>query len=149
MIEIVNEQNFEELLPLMEKYQEFYEVANISTDKNRRFFSKFLGGSSEGAQFLVRSNNNAVGFATIYYCYSSSITEKVAVLNDLYVLPDFRKQGLAACLINHCHDFGLANGAARLQWVTAKSNTTAQSAYNKLGAKSSDWVFYSYVPEAL
>ena len=146
MIELVTEQNFGELLPLIKKYQEFYEVPDPSIEKNRSFFAQFWGGTATGAQFICRVDNQAVGFATLYFSYSSSITSKVAIMNDLYVEPEYRRRGLAGALINHCHAYGNSNGAARLQWVTAKDNTRAQSAYEKLGAKASDWVLYTYSP---
>ncbi|MCZ6674596.1 MAG: GNAT family N-acetyltransferase [Verrucomicrobia bacterium] len=146
MKELPTHSNFDEILPLIELYQEFYEVAEISTEKNRRFFSQFIGGTSEGAQFIFREDGKAIGFATIYFSFSSSIVAKVAVLNDLFVLPELRKKGIAKALIAHCYQYGLSKGAVRLQWLTAKSNTNAQAAYNKLGAKKSEWVFYSYAP---
>lgn len=144
MIELVDEKNFEELLPLMEDYQKFYEVNEISTEKNRDFFSRFLGGAQDGAQFLYRAGNVAIGFATVYFTYSSAITSRVAVLNDLYIKPAFRRQGKARELIDHCLDYGLKMGAVRLQWLTAKTNNNAQTAYNKIGANRSEWVFYTY-----
>lgn len=94
--------------------------------------------------FLDRAGDVAIGFATVYFTYSSAITSKVAVLNDLYIKPEFRRQGKARELINHCLAHGLKNGAARLQWLTAKANDNAQTAYNKIGVNRSEWVFYTY-----
>ena len=144
MIERVTVDNFEEILPLIEKYQQFYKVADISTEKNREFFSQFCGGTGQGAQFLLRQSGRVIGFATVYFSFSSTLTSKVAVLNDLYIEADVRKQGCGRLLIDHCLKFGLDAGALRLQWLTAKDNGNAQAAYDKLGAKRSDWVFYSY-----
>lgn len=144
MIELVDKQNFEDLLPLISAYQEFYRVNEISTEKNKEFFSMFIGGSNGGAQFLYREGDEVIGFATVYFTYSSAITSKVAVLNDLYVKPSFRKQGKAKELINHCLEYGLKNGASRLQWLTEKSNKDAQVAYDKIGAIKSEWTFYTY-----
>ena len=83
-------------------------------------------------------------FATVYFSYTTSITSKVAVLNDLYTLPDYRGQGIAKNLIQYCVDYAKAQDAARLQWVTAPDNTQAQAAYDALGAAKSEWYFYTY-----
>ena len=88
MIEAVNNENLAEVLPLIRDYQAFYQVANISDEKNKRFFSQFGLSQSSGCQFLFREAGAVVGFATVYFCYTSTITEKVAVLNDLFTLPD-------------------------------------------------------------
>lgn len=143
MIEIVDKQNIEDILPLIESYQEFYDVKGISMDTNREFFSRFLGGTAEGVQFLYREGNDVIGFATVYFTYSSATTSRVAVLNDLYIKPEFRKQGKARELIDECLEYGLSKGAARLQWLTEKSNLNAQSAYDKISASRSEWVFYT------
>ena len=144
MIELVDKHNFKDILPLIEAYQAFYDVKEISNDKIREFFAKFTGGNNRGAQFLYREGDEAVGFATIYFTYSSALTSKVAVLNDLYIKPGFRKQGKARELITHCLEYGLKHGAARLQWLTEKSNKNAQLAYDKIGAKKSEWILYTY-----
>ena len=143
MIEIVNNENFAELLLLMHEYQTFYEVANISSSKNKVFFSKFLGGSEQGVQFIYRSNGKAVAFATMYFSFSSTIAEQVGVINDLYTVPSSRGCGFAKELINHCKEYAQNKGCYRVQWLTAKSNTSAQAVYDKLNANSSEWVFYA------
>ena len=40
-IEAVDKKNLAELLPLMRQYQEFYQVTDISDERNRQFFSQF------------------------------------------------------------------------------------------------------------
>ena len=146
MIETVIDSNFEEVLPLIAIYQEFYGVADISAERNRNFFSKFINGKSEGVQFIYRHEGEAVAFATVYFTYSSTLAAKVAVLNDLFVLATHRKKGIAKSLIEHCYQYGRSQNAVRLQWLTAKNNETAQAVYNHVGARRSDWVFYSYAP---
>ena len=80
MIEAVTNNNLEEVLPLIRMYQEFYRVLDISDDRNRKFFSQFGPESDKGCLFAFRSVGNIVGFATIYFSYTSSIASKTAVL---------------------------------------------------------------------
>ena len=95
MIEVVTSGNLEEVLPLIKKYQEFYEVAEIDKDKNRKYFSKFTDGSNDGILLLLRDSGKVVAFSTLYRGFSSTRAEEVGVLNDLYVLPNYRKKGYA------------------------------------------------------
>ncbi len=143
MIETVNNDNFAEILPLIESYQAFYQVPDIDPEKNRRHFSRFLNDHSRGILFLFRHQQQAVGFATIYYTFSSSRAEEVGVLNDLFVLPEQRGHGIGRQLIEHAATVVKEKGLSRLQWLTANSNTTAQRFYEKAGAKKSDWFFYA------
>ena len=144
MIEPITVNDLTEALPLIRKYQEFYNVPDIDDNKNMVFFSQFGDSSDKGCLFGYRKDGKMVAFATVYFTYASSIISKVAVLNDLYTSVEYRKQGIATELIKHCEKYSKANGAARLQWVTAADNKAAQSLYKALGAKQSSWEFYTY-----
>ena len=145
VIEAVSNKNVEEVLPLIRKYQEFYQIQNIDDEVNRAFFSQFSKDSNEGCLFLYRdTNGKAVAFATVYFSFVSSIPAKVGVMNDLYTMPEQRGKGIGKQLINHCLQFALKKGAARLQWLTAEDNHTAQKLYDSLNAKKSMWNIYTY-----
>ncbi|MBL4796711.1 MAG: GNAT family N-acetyltransferase [Oleispira sp.] len=144
MIEPVSDNNIDEVLPLIRKYLEFYKVADISDSRNKEFFSQFGASNPAGCQFIFRESGSVVGFATVYFTFTSSITAKVAVLNDLYTSPGQRGKGVGRQLIEHCRSFAAKNGAARLQWVTAPDNEPAQKLYDSLQTGKSSWHFYTY-----
>jgi len=145
MIESVTAQNLDEVLPLIRQYQTFYKVTEIDDQNNKRFFSQFSKDSDKGCLFAYRKEGKLLGFATVYFSFSSTITAKVAVLNDLYTIEDARGQGVGSALIKYCEAYGKSKGALRLQWVTAPENTVAQGVYKSLGAKQSSWEFFTYV----
>ncbi len=145
MIEAVSEKNIEEVLPLIRKYQEFYQIQDISDERNRAFFSQFGENGNDGCLFLYRGGaGEPLGFATVYFTYVSSIPARVGVMNDLYTLPSHRGAGIGRQLIDHCRKYALDKGAARLQWLTAQDNYPAQSLYDSLDAKKSAWYVYTY-----
>ena len=143
-IEAVTQSNLQLALPLIRQYQAFYQVKDINDENNRVFFSQFSPESSCGCQFIIYYDGHVAGFATVYFSFASSIIQKVAILNDLYTRPNLRGKGLARQLIEHCRDYAKQHNAARLQWVTAPDNQTAQTLYDKLDAQKSEWLFYSY-----
>jgi|HubBroStandDraft_1064217.scaffolds.fasta_scaffold68002_2 GNAT superfamily N-acetyltransferase len=63
-------------------------------------------------------------------------------LEDLYVEPLARNQGIATSLLRHAEDFARSTGAERLTLATAHDNHTAQSIYRKLGYIREDHFFY-------
>lgn len=144
MIEAVSERNLVEVLPLIRAYQAFYNVSEISDERNAEFFAQFGEASPLGCQFLYRLDGKVVGFATVFFSFTSTVTAKVAVLNDLYTLPDYRGNGVGRQLIEHCRRYAAENGAARLQWVTAPDNEQAQKLYESLNTSKSTWHFYTY-----
>ncbi|MFD0949942.1 GNAT family N-acetyltransferase [Paraperlucidibaca wandonensis] len=144
MIEAVSKINLAEVLPLIRAYQEFYKVSDISDDRNSDFFVQFGESSLAGCQFIYRDEGAVVGFATVYFSFTSTIASKIAVLNDLYTVPNYRGKGIGRQLIEHCRGYAGKSGAARLQWVTAPDNKQAQKLYDSMSTGKSTWHFYTY-----
>lgn len=149
MIEQVTLQTLHEVLPLIAQYQTFYQVVDINYQRNEQFFGQFMDNSPLGALFVYRQDGKVLAFATVYFSFSSTITAKVGIMNDLFTLEDYRGQGIGKTLINHCLDYALNQGAARLQWVTALDNIQAQALYDSLKINKKLWFFYSYMPQTL
>jgi ribosomal protein S18 acetylase RimI-like enzyme len=147
MIESVSKNNLSEVLRLMRAYQQFYQVADISDEKNAEFFAQFGEDSPLGCQFAYRQAGEVVGFATVYFSYASTITSKVAILNDLYTMPQYRGKGIGRQLIERCKVYAKTQGAARLQWVTAPDNEPAQRLYDSMNTSKSTWHFYTYTTD--
>jgi len=145
LIEAVTDNNLAEVLPLIRRYQEFYNIVDIDDQRNKEFFSQFGEDKNSGCLFLYRNDQGiAVAFATVYFTFASSIPDKVGVMNDLYTAPDYRGKGIGKRLINHCLEFALSKEAARLQWITAEDNVQAQRLYDSLCTRKSSWKVYTY-----
>ena len=139
----IDTNNFEKVLPLIAAYQRFYEVADISEARNREFFSQFVASNERGILHGLNLDGAMVGFSTIYFCFSSALAKPVAVLNDLFVIPEQRGKGYGRALINHAAAYAGNLGIERLHWVTAQNNTVAQRTYDGMSAKKSAWFFYA------
>jgi len=142
-IEKIDHNNFDQVLPLICAYQRFYEVTDIDEARNREFFSQFVKSNERGVIHGVSMDDAMVGFSTIYFCYSSALAKSVAVLNDLFIIPEQRAKGFGKALIENAAAYAGSLGVERLQWLTAEKNTTAQGLYDSLAAKKSAWFFYA------
>jgi GNAT superfamily N-acetyltransferase len=140
----VGEGDLDELLPLMRAYCEFYRVA--PTDEDLLAMARELIAESdyEGVQILARDEDGrALGFATVFWTWSTLRASRVGVMNDLFVAPDARGRGIAEALIAECAERCRARGATSLGWQTAKDNRRAQAVYERIGAAREEWVDYS------
>ena len=63
-------------------------------------------------------------------------------MNDLYVDPEVRGEGVGRALIEASADVARERGAHHLEWMTAPHNKTAQRLYDSTGAERSQWVEY-------
>ena len=84
-----------------------------------------------------------IGFATVFWTWSTLSASRIGVMNDLFVAPEARGAGAADALILACRDRCRERGATALTWQTAKDNLRAQVVYERLGALREEWVDYS------
>jgi GNAT superfamily N-acetyltransferase len=139
----VTEADLPELLPLLRAYCDFYEVSPSDDDLLALARALIADSEREGVQLIARSDGAAVGFATIYWSWATTIAARIGVMNDLYVAPAARGTGTAEALIQACAEESRRHGAAELTWQTAPDNERAQRVYDRVGAKRSQWVDYS------
>jgi ribosomal protein S18 acetylase RimI-like enzyme len=59
----------------------------------------------------------------------------VCYMQDLYIDPSARRQGLARTLVTYLAALGTASGWARLYWLAEAENAGAQALYKSLGYK--------------
>jgi GNAT superfamily N-acetyltransferase len=140
----VTEADLPELLPLMRGYSEFYEVD--PTDDALLAMSRALIADPEleGIQLLARDGaGKAIGFATIFWSWSTTSAARIGTMNDLFVAPEGRGSGAADALIKACVDRCRERGAVRLEWQTALDNHRAQAVYDRVGGKREQWYDYS------
>jgi GNAT superfamily N-acetyltransferase len=145
VIAVVTEADLPDLLPLMRGYCDFYEVA--PSDEALLAMSRELiaDPDKEGLQLIARDDSGrAVGFATIFWTWSTLSASRIGVMNDLFVHPDARGGGIADALIDACAERCRERGATSLEWTTARDNHRAQQVYDRVGGTRDDrWVDYS------
>jgi GNAT superfamily N-acetyltransferase len=132
-----------DLLGLMRAYCDFYEVS--PSDDDLIALSQALIGDpvGEGLQLIARdSDGRAVGFATLYWTWSTTSAERIGIMNDLFVAEAARGRGIADQLIEACRAECTRRGAGRLTWQTAPDNLRAQAVYDRVGGTREQWIDY-------
>jgi GNAT superfamily N-acetyltransferase len=142
----VSEADLADLLPLMRAYCDFYEVA--PSDEALLAMSRALiaDPEREGVQLVARAAEGAaVGFATLFWTWSTTRAARIGVMNDLFVAPEARGAGggrVGERLIAACAERCRAHGAVSLTWQTALDNERAQALYDRIGGERSQWLDY-------
>ncbi len=141
-IEPVRGNEFEALLPLIEEYQRFYEVAGIDRDHNRKYFRRFLEPSEVGLLVGAWEGESMVGYSCLHWSQDSVTARELVTLHDLYVDHSLRGHGIGRRLINAAADVARSRGAAAVVWETAPDNHRAQRLYDSLDTERSEWFTY-------
>jgi GNAT superfamily N-acetyltransferase len=85
---------------------------------------------------LIAENDRgqATGFALYFYNYSTWRGRQGIHLEDLFVLPEFRGQGIGKALLSRVAARAAEQGCVRLQWDVLDWNQTAIDFYQGMGA---------------
>ena len=142
-IERVEEADLDELLVLMRAYCDFYAVSPTDADLLALARALIDDPEREGVHLVARdTDGRLVGFATVFWSWSTTNASRIGVMNDLFVAESARGSGLAERLIEACRAECARCGARRLTWQTAPDNLRAQAVYDRIGATRERWVDY-------
>jgi len=139
----VGPSDLDDLLPLMRGYCDFYKVS--PSDEDLLALSRALidDPEREGVQLIARdAEGRPMGFATIFWSWSTTDAARLGVMNDLFVSETARGGGVADALISACRDECASRGIKRLSWQTAPDNHRAQALYDRVGGIKEQWVDY-------
>lgn len=129
-------------LSLFAGYQRFYGVIEPDDEQNRMFFTRFVEPSSDGLLLGAWDERVLVGFACLYWTFSSVRAARIAVLSDLFVTEGARGRGIGPALIEAARKATSRHGLRQLEWYTAPNNVIAQRVYDATGARRSTWIGY-------
>lgn len=136
--------DLDELIPLMRGYCDFYEVAPGDAALRALALTVLDHPDTAGVQLIARDDQGtAIGFATLFWSYSTLSAEAIGVMNDLYVEAAARSAGVGAALIRACEAECANRKVGVLEWQTAPTNTRAQSLYDRCNAERSEWITYT------
>jgi len=91
-----------------------------------------LFANSPLAQVLfAEANKIAVGFALFYFSYSSFLAKPSLWIDDLFVQPHIRNQGIGTALMQQIFQIAHAKNCGRIEWTVATQNVSAIAFYQK------------------
>jgi GNAT superfamily N-acetyltransferase len=142
-ISLAGEADLDVLLSLMRSYCDFYEAS--PADEQLLALARALidDPQREGVQLIARDDRGiALGFATLYWSWSTSRAARIGTMNDLYVNTIARGRRVGERLIEACLERCAEHGAEQLEWQTARTNKSAQALYDRVGGHREEWLSY-------
>lgn len=94
-------------------------------------------GAINGA-LIACWNGVPAGCATWQRSYSTFIGRETIYMEDISVLPEFRRKGIGAALLKAMARFVVDRGAPRLHWLLMAWNGDARRFYREAGAAIED-----------
>jgi GNAT superfamily N-acetyltransferase len=123
-----------ELIRGLADYEKMLDQMETTEDRIRA--TLFPPGGTPAAHCVIGEVNAApAGFALFFFNYSTFLARPGLYLEDLYVKPEFRGQGLGKALLLHLARIARDRGCGRMEWAVLDWNTPAIEFYESLGAR--------------
>ncbi len=92
---------------------------------------------------IARVDGEVAGFAIYFHNFSTFLGRSGLCIEDLYVRPAFRGQGVGRGLFGHLARLAGERGCGRMEWSVLNWNRRAIGFYESLGARPvNDWTVY-------
>jgi ribosomal protein S18 acetylase RimI-like enzyme len=137
------------LAPLFDQYRQFYgqssDIAcarSFLLDRMRRHESVILLAANQQSAGVLPA-----GFVQLYPCFSSVSARRSWILNDLFVAPHARRQGVARLLMDAARRHAMRTRGVWIELATGLDNRDARRLYEALGYREDrEFITYRLTP---
>ncbi len=140
------------LIQALAEYEKLsHQVTGTLEDLREHLFGNRVYAEAIIAELDGREiDSKIIGFALFFPNYSTFLTKPGIYLEDLFVLPEYRRRGIGKAMLSYLGKLALERDAGRLEWSVLDWNESAIAFYQSMGAKVlPDWRICRVTNDAL
>jgi GNAT superfamily N-acetyltransferase len=126
------------LFDLIQELADYEKLSHAVTGNPEALKQHLFGNPKYIEALLAEQAGQAIGFALFFSNYSTFLTKPGIYLEGLFVLPDYRGQGIGKALITKVAQIAVERDCARLEWSVLDWNEPAIKFYRHMGAQILD-----------
>ena len=150
LIRPANEGDIRQILRFVRELAEYERGLSEVTATEEDLRHALFGPAAKAHALICERNGECVGFAVYFFNFSTWLGKYGLFLEDLYVTPDARGQGLGKMLLQYLARLAVAQDCGRFEWNVLHWNEPAIRFYESCGAEpQSEWVGYRLSGDAL
>lgn len=131
------------IFELVRRLAEYENLAHAVSATEERLRATLFGARPAAEVLLAECDGQVAGMAVFFPIYSTFWAEEGIFLEDLYVKPERRSQGVGLALMRRLAELAVERGCARIEWEVLDWNAPAIRFYESLGAEpQSGWTTY-------
>lgn len=135
---------------LIQALADYEKLSHEVTGKVENLSQHLFGDRPYAEALLAWMNDQPVGFALFFHNYSTFLMQPGIYLEDLFVLPDYRGQGIGKALLKSVGQLAVDRGCGRLDWNVLDWNSPAIAFYERMGAEiKPEWQLCRVTGDAL
>jgi GNAT superfamily N-acetyltransferase len=133
----------EAILDLVRGLAEYEKLSPPDAAAQKRLIRDMFSDPPRISALLAEADGAPVGYAFYFFTYSSFLALPTLYLEDLFVLPDYRKKRAGLTLFQALVIEAVRLGCGRMEWTVLDWNALAIDFYRRLGAKHmKEWHLY-------
>lgn len=128
------------LFNLIQALAEYEKLTHAVTGNVEALREHLFGSRPYVEAIIAEYNGETAGFALFFPNYSTFLTQPGIYLEDLFVLPEYRRKGIGKEILGYLANLALQRGYGRLEWSVLDWNSDAIAFYEQMGAEVlPDW----------
>jgi len=135
---------------LVRELAEYEKLAHQAVATEADFAESLFGPSPKAYALIVEHEGQPAGFAIYFYNYSTFLGRPGIYVEDVFVRPEFRRNGFGRALFKYLAQKAVAEKCGRMEWWVLDWNEPAINFYRGLGAAPMDeWTVQRLTGDAL
>ena len=122
-------------MALIKALADFEQLAHEVTGSDKDLHRSLFGERAYAEAALAWVDETPVGMALFFHNFSTFLMKPGIYLEDLFVLPTYRRRGIGRALLVHVGKLALARDCGRFEWNVLDWNTPAIELYQSMGAE--------------
>ena len=127
-----------ELLKLIHELAKFERLEHEVEATVQSLRASFFSPQPVAGALLADCDGKLAGYAIYFFTFSSFVGRAGIWLEDVYVRPKYRQQGVGGALIRAIAQVGVERNCGRYEWTVLNWNEKALNFYHSLGARVMD-----------
>ncbi len=142
VIKKVDVDTFDEFLYLIGKLAEFEKLNPPDKDAEENLRKDYFSDKPKFEALIGKINDKCVAYIIYFFTYSSFLASPTLFLEDIFVLEEYRGQGIGKKMFESCREIAESRGCGRIEFAVLTWNKKAQQFYESNKAERLDWFFY-------
>ncbi|MEO8137076.1 MAG: GNAT family N-acetyltransferase [Betaproteobacteria bacterium] len=133
-IEPAKPEDLPEVMAMIRALAEFEKLSHLCIAQEDDLRDNLFAPVPKVEVIIGRESGTAVCFALFFHNFSTFLGRPGLYLEDLFVRPEFRRNGYGRAMLVHLAELAVTRGCGRFEWSVLDWNEPAIAFYQSLGA---------------
>lgn len=122
------------IFELIQALAEYERLTHLMTGTPEALREHLFGSRPYAEAIIAEWDGKTIGFALFFHNYSTFLTKPGLYLEDLFVLPAYRRRGIGTAMLRYLTKLATERDVGRFEWHVLDWNAPAIAFYEKMGA---------------